>query len=123
MRNPHPPEKVKRRLQQYAARPEPTEFDPKVKGPLIGWLNGAFNGDENRRLALAWLFDHPEPDLSTKQLTPQQWYGIAQWVGSYLDEDIDEWLCREEFPEEAVLVLREALGWQERLQLTGGIEF
>lgn len=85
-------------------------IDPKGRGAIVGILNMYFGGDENRRTALAWLFDDIAP-LSTKTLSDGQWYALHSWIGSHKDDSTGKWVVGDCFPTEAALVLQESLLW------------
>ena len=119
MSNNHPvsPLRVRARCLEYAARPEPTRFDDRKFGAVIGNLEAAVkqldvNGNEvtdlNRRLVQAFLFlaeDRPFEPVSAKGLTAQQKHALEMWVGSVHDAATDAWLPRATFKAEAVWIL------------------
>lgn len=108
---PAKPDAIRKRIQHYAGLNEPTEFPPKKWGAMIGWLNRYLITNKLRRLVLGWLFAFPgekfEP-LSSTTLTPQQKNGISKWVGSWLNEDTQEWETRPTFQQECIAVLNAA---------------
>jgi hypothetical protein len=63
------------------------------KGAIIGSLNEAFGGDENRHLALAWLFDYnndpPIVKKSSKTLTNGQWLALKEWLNADPDNNFE----------------------------------
>jgi hypothetical protein len=88
------------------ARYSPTkELTKKQKGAIVGTINKAVGGDQNRYALLAWLFDSDEP-LSTKELTESQWDALWTWVDFYCDE-LGQWHPTAEFETEAMLCLGE----------------
>jgi len=89
-------------------KPEEFTVTRGVKGAVIGAINKQVGDDEHRRMVLAWLFDSPEVQMSTKGLDDNQWWALYQWVGFYQDEN-GEWRKRPEFPLEAMLVFTEAV--------------
>ena len=119
MSNNHPvsPLRVRARCLEYAARPEPTRFDDRKFGAVIGNLEAAVkqlnrDGDDvtdlNRRLVQAFLFlaeDKPFESLSSKGLTAQQKHALEMWVGSVHDAETSGWLPRPTFKAEAVWIL------------------
>jgi len=134
------PPAVRLRIQTYANRPTPTELPDLAKqGAIIGDLNravaewavpnGLFNGlklkkdmqpitDDNRHILLGWLFTPDDgilKPLSTKQLTPQQWHGLDEWIGS---EKIGTmWYPRDAFHLEANWILTRAKNLLHILEL------
>ena len=119
MSNNHPvsPLRVRARCLEYAARPEPTKFDDRKFGAVIGNLEAAVKqlnraGDDvtdlNRRLVQAFLFlaeDRPFEPISAKGLTTQEKHALEMWVGSVHDAVTDTWLPRATFKAEAVWIL------------------
>lgn len=128
---------IRRRIQEYASRPEPVEFPARKRGFLAGLIEREIKGlypdlvkDKDaiivmRRLVIGWLCTpDSEPfldGLSTKQLTPQQLNGLWRWVGADKDEDIQEWITRPTLREEIRMVLiiavRDYITTQERAEM------
>ena len=111
------PLRVRARCLEYAARPEPTRFDNRKFGAIVGQLEAAvkqldISGNEitdaNRRLVQAFLFlaeDQPFTWLSSKGLTAQEKHALEMWVGSVHDAATDAWLPRVTFKAEANWIL------------------
>ena len=121
---PVSPLRVRARCLEYAARPEPREFDTRKFGAIIGQLEAAVKqlnqaGDDvthvNRKLIQAFLFlaeDQPFESLSSKVLSPQQKHALEMWVGSAHDAETDAWLPRSTFKAEAIWILEVAQFFQ-----------
>lgn len=77
------------------------------KGALVGLLNKTLDGDDNRKILLAWLFGSDEEQLSTKDLTDPQWIALRDWAA--LTEVAGDWTPAPGFEEEAVLALLNAI--------------
>jgi hypothetical protein len=81
------------------------------KGAMIGAMDKAFGGREQRLLALAWLFDYnndpPIKPKSSKKLTESQWLALQKWISA--DPD-DNWSPSEIFIELAGQIARVAVG-------------
>lgn len=78
------------------------------KGGLIGALDNAFGTSVLRRRFLAWVFlDDVTQELSTKNLTPAQWYALWKWVDFFKDDGV--WYKSTDFLVEAE-ILRAHLG-------------
>ena len=108
MDEPLSPDKIRQTVQYYAAKKEPTEFNPRKWGAMIGWLEKYLVSTDNRKLVLGWLFAFPGQDfkpISSTTLTPQQKNGIARWVGTTKNEDTDEWEPRSTFQSECLAIL------------------
>jgi hypothetical protein len=114
---PVSPLRVRARCLEYAARPEPREFDNRKLGAVIGQLEAAVKQlsqagndvtDFNRRLVQGFLFlaeDRPFEPISAKGLTAQEKHALEMWVGSVHDAETDAWLPRVTFKAEAVWIL------------------
>ena len=114
---PVSPLRVRARCLEYAARPEPTKFDDRKFGAVIGHLEAAVKqlsqaGDDvthvNRKLVQAFLFlaeDKPFESISAKGLTAQEKHALEMWVGSVHDAATGDWLPRATFKAEAVWIL------------------
>lgn len=124
------PPAVRKRVLEYASRPTPTEFSQERRGATIGDLNravaewaqqrGLFRDvakkadqvditDDNRHLLLGWLLTPDDQEfrpMSSKDLTPQQWHGLAEWIGS--EKIAGEWRPRDAFVTEANWILTRA---------------
>lgn len=108
---PISPDKIRHQIQVYAGQDEPTEYDSSKWGAMIGWLNKMLITDYLRRLVLGWLMAYPEQPfepLSSSKLTPQQKHGIAKWVGTWFNEDLQAWATRPTFEQECLSVLNAA---------------
>lgn len=101
------PYKVKEYLMGLVAHGARKELTRGEKGALIGALNKALGGDQNRRLTLAWLFGH-EGELSSKELDADMWWALWNWVDFWKD-DGDEWQTAPTFNVEACLCFSEAV--------------
>lgn len=59
------------------------------QGGIIGALDRAFESSILRRRFLAWLFlDDVTQELSTKNLSPAQWYALWKWIDFYEDDGV-----------------------------------
>lgn len=84
------------------------EYSRGHKGAIIGTLNKAFGGDENRRLALSWLFrSFPNPKFSSANLQKGEWFALDRWIGSWHDDS--GWNVSQDFYREAYRVIGNAL--------------
>jgi hypothetical protein len=114
---------IRKRVQEYASRPEPTELSTTQRGAAIGEISKALRVlkgmkgeelDNARRLILGWLFLPPTETLrpmSSKELTAQQVNGLRRWIGAIKIEEVGEhtWVTRAEFSEECHWVLARAV--------------
>jgi hypothetical protein len=108
---------VRARCQYYASLPQPSSYDPRRRGALIGHLNDVLRqydtkgndvSDQNRRLVLAFLFQDeraPFTWLSSRDLTPQQCHALERWIGAQKDIESGRWLPRETLMQEANWIL------------------
>jgi len=96
---------TKQDIQRDASKHPTRELTRKQKGAIVGTLNKAVGGDQNRYALLAWLFDSDKP-LSTKELTESQWDALWSWVDFYADE-LGQWRPTAEFETEAMVCLGE----------------
>ena len=96
---------TKQDIQRDASKPPMRELTKKQKGAIVGTMNKAVGGDQNRYALLAWLFDSDKP-LSTKELTEYQWDALWTWVDFYVDE-LGQWHPTAEFETEAMVCLGE----------------
>lgn len=82
-------------------------LSPGMKGAIIGAMTRVCKTDQNRRLALGWLFDYDEPPLkekSTHKLTDGQWCALNEWV-----DFKDRFEPSEQFETELTLVTMAAI--------------
>jgi hypothetical protein len=108
---PISPEDVRKTIQTHAGRSGPTSFESRKWGAMIGWLNRYLVSDELRRLVLGWLFAFPGEKfehMSSSKLTPQQKNGISKWIGTWFNDDLQEWQPRATFEQECIAVLNAA---------------
>ena len=108
MKRPVPPRIVRDGVRYYAYLPEPIELPKNLIGALVGNLNKAVGGDNNRYLVLGWLFADPkstefEP-IRSEKMTPQMWHGIEKWIGSTKNDETGKWEVHPAFREEALWV-------------------
>jgi len=102
--NPMKPTYIRQRMRDYAAMATPTEFSDGLRGAIIGILNAEFtrytqaeiekrtsaekksaenSADFARRMIFGYLYgdeNKPYEQIHAKQLTPQMWNGLCQWV-------------------------------------------
>lgn len=79
-------------------------------GAVVGALNKAVGGDENRYIVLGWLFGSPPfYSMSSKELGDEQWYALYKWVGYWKNEDDNEWRTADDFESEALAVYSAAI--------------
>jgi len=78
------------------------------RGACIGTLNKYFGDNTMRHLVLGWLFRDDFGPLSSKALTPGQWYALWNWIG-FSKTDDGQTLVSDLFHNEHALVLTEAL--------------
>jgi hypothetical protein len=97
------PDEVRNYVTEQMAIGAVKEITTGERGAIIGRLNRYLGGDDNRKLALAWLFSHDDRSLSTKELDNDQWHALIQWIGFWHDDD--GWHVDERFPVECVLIL------------------
>lgn len=78
------------------------------RGAITGTLNRALGGDENRRLALSWLFrSFPNPKFSSANLQKGEWFALDRWIGSWHDDS--GWNVSQDFYREAYRVMSQSL--------------
>lgn len=73
------------------------------KGSIVGSLDKACGGRDNRYLVLFWLFPEkwPHPsEVSTKILTNSEWWALYRWLRPYKDEHEDRWIYDQNVNEE-----------------------
>ena len=95
------PDKVKRFVNQFHTN---TDISNGWRGSIIGTLEKAAGSAENRKKVLGYLFSDGKP-MSSKQLTPSQWFGLREWIGMQNIGDV--WVPRKEFADEVKLILSE----------------
>ena len=83
------------------------------KGALTGYLNKYMGGDENRRLALSWLFFSDDgkklKPKSSADLSEAQWYALNRWVNASYDEETGKWEPDPIFTVESALVITHSI--------------
>lgn len=93
-------ESLRDELQQFVREFKTAEYSNRgMKGAIIGLLNKAARGDENRHKILGYLFGKE----TTKELTGAEWIALARWtelreVGGY-------WLPQADFFKEVELLI------------------
>lgn len=115
------PKAIRKRIQMYADRPEPSVRNPSQVGALVGRMNRAIkrigygNNQANalRRLALGYLClpdTEPLRELSSKDelITPQHWNGISRWVSRWSERE-GGFVDRPAFQDELRWILYRAL--------------
>jgi hypothetical protein len=79
------------------------------RGAVVGALNRFMGGDEHRRAALSWLFDYSEAEISSSQLSNDQWYALFSWCDFRKDDEVGGWRLPPTFPMECANVVGEAI--------------
>lgn len=97
-------EQIKSAILRDASLPPDRDLDRGKKGAIIGAINKAVGGNDNRHSLLEWLFGVS----STKKLTESQWVALWKWVDFWID-DVNQWHTRSEFETEAMVCLGETV--------------
>ena len=83
MKRPYDVETVQKALEQRISRSNSVLPPKGICGAIIGSLNKACGGKGNRYTVLFHLFDV----TASKELTPEQWGALLEWVGVYKNDD------------------------------------
>ena len=97
----NPPEIVRAIIQSDAKK----HWEPLTrgqKGAVTGAINKVVDGDANRYLVLAYLFDAQGMAVSSKNLTDDDWGALYEWCG--FREDDDGWHHSEIFEVECLRI-------------------
>lgn len=108
-----PPDRVKKRILEYAAKSPPRTFNRNQKGPVVGVFNLYAGGDLYRRIMWGYIFgSHSQGELSSKHIRLSRLYGLSKWIGSTKEDGV--WVTRPEFPLECLWMLGEALEYYKK---------
>jgi hypothetical protein len=107
---------VKRFCQEISAAglPQDAKYH---RGAVIGNLNKYLGGDDNRRLAVSWIFDRPGI-VSSKSLKEPEIYALHKWIDASKN-DVGDWEVNPNFPTEAARVLTESIRWSGTTTISG----